>query len=56
MKIFELFEGATESENFKFNQFLIDYTSADEKILWYPSSGNDFQDVINFSSLVNRNI
>jgi hypothetical protein len=56
MKIFELFEGATESENFKFNQFLIDYTSADEKILWYPSSGNDFRDVINFSSLVNRNI
>ena len=42
--------------NFKFNQFLIDYISADEKILWYPSSGNDFRDVINFSSLVNRNI
>ena len=56
MKIFELFEGATELEDFKFNQFLIDRISNDEKILWYPSSGDDFRDIVNFSSLVNRNI
>lgn len=56
MKIFELFEGATESEDIKFNQFLLDHLSGDEKILWYPSSGDDFSDIVNFSSFVNRNI
>jgi len=54
MKIFELLEGCTESENLKFKQFINEINLEKEKILWYPSSGDDFRDIVNFSPLVNN--
>ena len=56
MKIFELLEGNIVSEHLKLNQFLIDFNMRKEKILWYPSSGDDFRDIVNFSPIVNKNI
>ena len=59
MKILDLLEGATESENRKWSEFLLrfnstNFNSTDEKILWYPSSGDDYRDVIDFSDIANR--
>jgi hypothetical protein len=59
MKILDLLEGATESENRKWAEFLLrfnstDFNTTDEKILWYPSSGDDFKDIVNFSDKANR--
>ena len=61
MKILDLLEGATESENRKWDEFLLrfnlnDFNSPEEKILWYPSSGDDFKDIVNFSDSANRTI
>jgi hypothetical protein len=59
MKILNLLEGATESENRKWTEFLLRFNSTnlnstEEKLLWYPSSGDDYRDIVNFSDISNR--
>ena len=49
MNILDLFEGNTEHDHHRWNEFLLDYDQIENKLLWYPSSGNDYMDIINFS-------
>jgi len=56
MNILDLFEGKTELDHQRWNEFLVDQDKSKNKLLWYPSSGNDYMDIINFSRERNRYI
>lgn len=50
MRITNLLEGATDDDNNSWVNYLDSVQDQKEILLWYPSSGNDFTDVLNFTS------